>query len=161
MVAWKGSTARGWDASQGCPRRAIVSQLTAPTTFEQRSTQKAESRITGISKRHVNTALRTRAARCSSARFPRAYSRTHFSSLTTVLPFCFTSEALPRMAYRFCLTILAILSCAIQSHQRSIGANGAVTSEVEVCSKVGVNLLRDGGNAADAVSYLYRRNIAV
>jgi hypothetical protein len=141
---------------------AIVSQLTTPITSEQRSTQEAESRITGISIRHVNNASRTHAARhalCS--RFPRAYSRTHSSSPTTALHCCFTSEALPRMAYRFCLTVLAILSWAIQSHQRSIGANGAVTSEVELCSKVGIDLLRDGGNAADAVSYLYRRNIAI
>ncbi|OAG25011.1 hypothetical protein CC77DRAFT_297365 [Alternaria alternata] len=65
------------------------------------------------------------------------------------------------MAYRFCSTVLAILPWTVQSHQRKIGANGAVTSEVEVCSTVGIDLLRDGGNAADAVSYLYRRNIAV
>ncbi|KAB2103571.1 hypothetical protein AG0111_0g8542 [Alternaria gaisen] len=44
----------------------------------------------------------------------------------------------------------ATLPSIVQSHQRSIGANGAVTSEVEVCSKVGIDLLRDGGNAADA-----------
>jgi gamma-glutamyltranspeptidase len=65
------------------------------------------------------------------------------------------------MAYRFCSTVLAILLWTVQSHQRNIGANGAVTSEVELCSKVGIDLLRDGGNAANAVSYLYRRNIAI
>jgi hypothetical protein len=142
----------------------VVSQLTAPTTSEQRSTQKAETRITGILIRHVNTASRTHAtrhARYSSARFPRTYPQTHSSPLTTALHFNFTSEALQRMAYRFCLIILAILSWAVQSHQRSIGANGAVTSDVEVCSKVGIDLLRDGGNAADAVRFLYRHNIAV
>jgi gamma-glutamyltranspeptidase/glutathione hydrolase len=32
---------------------------------------------------------------------------------------------------------------------------GAVTSLSKVCSNIGVNLLRAGGNAADAVSLLY------
>lgn len=30
--------------------------------------------------------------------------------------------------------------------------HGAVASSVDVCSHVGVDLMRDGGNAADAVS---------
>lgn len=29
---------------------------------------------------------------------------------------------------------------------------GAVASEMAVCSKIGINVLKDGGNAADAVS---------
>lgn len=31
---------------------------------------------------------------------------------------------------------------------------GAVASELAVCSKIGINILKQGGNAADAVSFL-------
>ena len=34
---------------------------------------------------------------------------------------------------------------------------GAVASESTVCSHIGINLIKDGGNAADAVSRKYLR----
>lgn len=37
-----------------------------------------------------------------------------------------------------------------QSH--APGTRGAVASESSICSEIGLNLLRQGGNAADAVS---------
>ena len=37
-------------------------------------------------------------------------------------------------------------------NQNSHGHSGAVASEVSQCSRVGIKLLEDGGNAADAVS---------
>ena len=57
-----------------------------------------------------------------------------------------------RLLRRVSFVFLALLSLASKSRQHSAGQKGAVTSEVDVCSKVGTLLLRDGGNAADAVS---------
>ena len=37
-------------------------------------------------------------------------------------------------------------------NQNSDGHSGAVASEISQCSHVGIKLLEDGGNAADAVS---------
>jgi hypothetical protein len=34
------------------------------------------------------------------------------------------------------------------------GHNGAVASESDICSKIGINLIERGGNAADAVRHL-------
>jgi gamma-glutamyltranspeptidase len=56
------------------------------------------------------------------------------------------------MAARYFLIFSALLLFFVRSQQQNVGANGAVTSEVEVCSEVGIGLLRSGGSAADAVS---------
>ena len=40
-----------------------------------------------------------------------------------------------------------------EQHQEK-DQSGAVASESSVCSRIGVDLIRDGGNAADAVSIL-------
>lgn len=57
-----------------------------------------------------------------------------------------------RLLRRVSFIFLASLSLATKSQQQGAGQEGAVTSEVDVCSKIGILLLRDGGNAADAVS---------
>ena len=49
------------------------------------------------------------------------------------------------------LLLLWLFSLAAHCQQPDAGRKGAVTSEVDVCSKIGVSLLQDGGNAADAV----------
>lgn len=41
-------------------------------------------------------------------------------------------------------------------HQESL-PNGAIASEQKVCTQVGLDLLRAGGNAADAVCRSFRR----
>jgi len=46
------------------------------------------------------------------------------------------------------------LGALVSAHPKPIhdGANGAVASESKVCSQIGIDVLKDGGNAADAVS---------
>ena len=51
------------------------------------------------------------------------------------------------------------LACGATPHQAVLGGQevnnnklGAVASENKVCSQIGINLLKAGGNAADAVS---------
>ena len=38
-----------------------------------------------------------------------------------------------------------------RSYEASDGKNGAVASESKICSKIGIVLLKNGGNAADAL----------
>ena len=65
----------------------------------------------------------------------------------------------------FCLALALIFGQLASSwappppvHQRGGGQHeakdkrGAVASESSVCSNIGINLIKDGGNAADAVS---------
>lgn len=47
----------------------------------------------------------------------------------------------------FLAIALASISQTVLGHSK-----GAVASEASACSRIGVNLIKDGGNAADAVS---------
>lgn len=38
--------------------------------------------------------------------------------------------------------------------EHSVDTRGAVASESDICSRIGINTIQDGGNAADAVSIL-------
>ncbi len=42
-------------------------------------------------------------------------------------------------------------------HHEAKDKRGAVASESTVCSHIGIDLIKDGGNAADAVSLRYLR----
>ena len=41
-----------------------------------------------------------------------------------------------------------------QRLEQRTNTKGAVASESDICSRIGIDLLRSGGNAADAVSFL-------
>lgn len=51
--------------------------------------------------------------------------------------------------------LILALSAVASAHPKpvSYGCNGAVASESEVCSQIGISELKSGGNAADAVSF--------
>lgn len=50
------------------------------------------------------------------------------------------------------LALNAILPvCAHEQHHEARDKKGAVASESSVCSKIGIDLLKKGGNAADAL----------
>ena len=51
------------------------------------------------------------------------------------------------MLFRVSSLLLAVLAHTVLAHEK-----GAVASESAVCSRVGVDLIKEGGNAADAVS---------
>jgi hypothetical protein len=54
--------------------------------------------------------------------------------------------------------LLLGLSALVSAHSKhAVGANGAVASESKVCSQIGIDTLKDGGNAADAVSKVRKR----
>jgi len=57
--------------------------------------------------------------------------------------------------------LLLGLSALVSAHpKQAVGANGAVASESEVCSQIGIDTLKDGGNAADAVSNISNGNFS-
>lgn len=59
----------------------------------------------------------------------------------------------PNFCAALCLLPLAV--ARPQTHHRK-DDRGAVASEVDLCSHIGVDLMRLGGNAADAVSSMRR-----
>lgn len=62
--------------------------------------------------------------------------------LTTVAPFILGCAAVTPMKVR-----------KLPKHGH-LDTNGAVASEISTCSHIGVDMIREGGNAADAVSSL-------
>ena len=48
------------------------------------------------------------------------------------------------------IAVIAALSTKRNQHEAS-NSSGAVASESAVCSKIGIDLIKKGGNAADAV----------
>ena len=53
-------------------------------------------------------------------------------------------------AFALAATQIALSNLAPQKYGN--GKLGAVASESKICSQIGINLLKSGGNAADAVS---------
>ena len=47
--------------------------------------------------------------------------------------------------------VSAVSACDSCSQHQIEDSHGAVASESKVCSQIGINLLKDGGNAADAL----------
>ena len=44
--------------------------------------------------------------------------------------------------------------CSDSSNQKRLGLHGAVASDSEVCSKIGADVIRDGGTAIDTIATL-------
>jgi hypothetical protein len=56
----------------------------------------------------------------------------------------------------WCFGLLAVTAAHPASHE--VDKLGAVASESSVCSDIGIGILKDGGNAADAVGSLLAFN---
>ena len=57
----------------------------------------------------------------------------------------------------FALAAMQIPLSNLSPHGYGDGKLGAIASESKICSQIGIDLLKSGGNAADAVSYNYRK----
>ena len=85
-------------------------------------------------------------------RFELPYPVTLFQSSSAIV--CnFSSMLLLRLLAR--VVVFATAACAHPRPTCGDGERGAVASESAVCSNIGISILKEGGNAADAVRSFY------
>ena len=70
-----------------------------------------------------------------------------------MLAFILVPLLLPCLAPLASALSLAPSSLDTRGHHSNSDRKGAVASESSICSQIGIDLLRDGGNAADAVRF--------